>query len=65
MKGGSQGMRIRRKRSITTGKSSPAEVGRKVCGWLKDKYGLSAVMEDMMQDKDLERLRASPKRFSK
>jgi predicted 3-demethylubiquinone-9 3-methyltransferase (glyoxalase superfamily) len=41
-----------------------------LCGWLKDKYGLSwqivpAVMEDMMQDKDPERLARVTQAFLK
>jgi predicted 3-demethylubiquinone-9 3-methyltransferase (glyoxalase superfamily) len=41
-----------------------------VCGWLKDKYGLSwqivpAVMDEMMQDKDAERLARVTQAFLK
>jgi predicted 3-demethylubiquinone-9 3-methyltransferase (glyoxalase superfamily) len=41
-----------------------------MCGWLKDKYGLSwqivpAIMDDMMQDKDAERLARVTQAFLK
>ena len=49
----------RRRRSTSSGRSSPKAAESRRCGWLKDKYGVSwqiipTVLGEMLQDKDPE-----------